>query len=151
MVTDPRQEQMMQLAQAIRQMGMPNPNSRTTDILTQGRVMGGTAMNPYAGTQTGRAPTNLLDIIAMAEAGGQTQLQPSGRGVRGPNSPRTWTPPGPIQQEELLPYGQGGQSPSVLSDLARKNAMRRQVLAKLMGRPTGANSLMELMGQQQPY
>ena len=58
----------------------------------------------------------------------------------------------PYRQEELQPYGQaGGQSPSVLSDLARKNAIRRQVLARLMGRPTGASSLMELMGQQQPY
>ena len=59
---------------------------------------------------------------------------------------------------QLTPYQQvpggteaGGQSPSVLSDLARKNAIRRQVLARLMGRPTGASSLMELMGQQQPY
>uniref|UniRef100_A0A6M3XBP9 Uncharacterized protein n=1 Tax=viral metagenome TaxID=1070528 RepID=A0A6M3XBP9_9ZZZZ len=46
---------------------------------------------------------------------------------------------------------ESGRSTSVLSNLARKNAMQRQILARMMGRPTGANSLMELMGQQQLY
>ena len=80
-----------------------------------------------------------------------TGLEPS------PYTPGTQKFPGGTPQNPYAgtqtggQYGQGGQSPSVLSDLARKNAIRRQVLAKLMGRPTGANSLMDLLGQQQPY
>jgi len=88
-------------------------------------------------------------------------IGPNGEPTYDPNF-QPYYPPAGIDEvhSQTLPRSQrtaftqpteSGQSPSVLSDLARKNAIRRQVLAKLMGRPTGANSLMDLLGQQQPY
>ena len=94
MATDPRQEQIMQLAQVIRQMGMPNPNTRTTDIM--GPPPGG-----YQQTFLER-PSDMPDdlwnkYLARISATNQTvNLRPSG--------PLTSTTEEQWQQQ-LQPYG----------------------------------------------
>jgi len=106
----------------------------------------GYAVSPSLGGHMRGIPQELWSQIAEFA---KTIPDMSSREWQGPDKVPDKVPGGTPQN----PYAgtQTGQSPSVLSDLARKNAIRRQVLAKLMGRPTGANSLMDLLGQQQPY